>query len=88
MFDAELLKILRCPKDHSELSLASPELVLRTNDKIRAGRLYTTGGQLLKKPIDGGLVRAAGDLLYPIMEGIPVMLGDEAIDVSQFQSEK
>lgn len=84
--DARLLEILRCPHDHSELTLAEAALVARANECIAAGTLTTIGGQVFKKPIDGGLIRAAGDLMYPIVGGIPVMLADEAIDVSQFQS--
>lgn len=84
--DAQLLEILRCPQDHSELTLADAAVVARANECIAAGTLTTVGGQVVKKAIDGGLIRAAGDLMYPIVGGIPVMLADEAIDVSQFKS--
>ena len=36
------------------------------------------------KSIDGGLMRARGDLLYPIIDGIPMLLRDEAIEIDQF----
>jgi uncharacterized protein len=85
LINHQLLDILRCPQDHSELSLADPSLVARVNECIGAGALITVGGQPLKKPLDGGLVRAAGDLMYPIVGGIPVMLADEAIDVSKIR---
>jgi uncharacterized protein YbaR (Trm112 family) len=83
LIDPQLLQILRCPQDQSELSLADVALIARVNERISAGTLATVGGQQLKKRIDGGMVRAAGDLMYPIVGGIPVMLADEAIDVSQ-----
>ncbi len=84
MIDSQLLEILRCPQDHTELSLAEAELVERANQQIFAGKVSNIGGQQVKKPIDGGLLRAAGDLMYPIVSGIPVMLYDEAIDIRQF----
>ena len=83
MINIHLLQILRCPQDHSELSLADAGLIGQVNERIAAGTLTNVGGQPIKKAIDGGLVRAAGDLMYPIVGGIPVMLADEAIDVSQ-----
>jgi uncharacterized protein YbaR (Trm112 family) len=33
------------------------------------------------QPIDEGLLRADGKFLYPIQDGIPIMLIDEAIDM-------
>ena len=82
MIDAELLEILRCPQDHSSLLAAPAELVHRINRGIKARRVFSLGGAQLEKTLDGGLVRAAGDLLYAIVDGIPVMLPDEAIDLS------
>lgn len=86
MVDPQLLEILRCPQDHSQFSLASSELVAFVNEQINARTLHTIGGQQVLKSIDGGLVRAAGDLMYPIVGGIPVMLADEAINISQFRN--
>ena len=82
MIDAQLIEILRCPQDHSSLTQADQELVRQINQGIAGNKVTNVGGQLLEKPLDGGLIRAAGDLLYPIIDGIPVMLPDEAIELS------
>ena len=87
MVNPHLLQILRCPQDHSELSLADAALIARVNERIAKGGLSTMSGQPVTKALDGGLVRAAGDLMYPIIGGIPVMLADEAIDISQLTSQ-
>jgi len=81
----ELAGMLRCPEDRSALSPADPALVLRLNSAIRAGRLRNRRGQQVAETIDSGLVRAAGDMLYPIVDGIPVLLQDEAIPLEQIR---
>ncbi len=83
MIKDQLLEILRCPHDQSSLTRAEPELVEQANRAIAAGQLCNLAGQKLKRQVDGGLVRAAGDLMYPVVDAIPVMLPDEAIDLSQ-----
>jgi uncharacterized protein YbaR (Trm112 family) len=85
MVDDKTLAMLRCPKDHSMLHRAEASLVARLNTAIRAGRLRNQAGQLVEHSIDGGLVRAGGDLLYPIVDEIPVLLYDEAIPLTQLR---
>jgi uncharacterized protein YbaR (Trm112 family) len=77
----KVLDFLRCPEDHSELAPASDELVRQINADIQARRTRNRAGRTLEEPIDGGLVRARGDFLYPITRGVPVLLRDEAIAI-------
>ena len=79
----ELLAILRCPDDRSKLSEAEAGLVSRLNAAISARHLRNRAGQIVEYSLEGGLVRAAGDLLYPIVDQIPVMLHGEAIPLAQ-----
>jgi uncharacterized protein YbaR (Trm112 family) len=83
MIQEELRKIVCCPEDHSALTPANDALVAQLNAAIRAGRLRNEAGRTVEQTIDGGLVRAAGDLLYPIVDQIPVLLKDEAIRLDQ-----
>ena len=86
MVDDQLLAILRCPRDQSPLRPAETEMVDQVNAAIRAGRIRNQAGRLVERQIGGGLVRAGGDLLYPIVDRIPVMLYDEAIPLNQLGS--
>ena len=78
-----ILEILRCPDDRSRLSHAESSLLAKVNAAIRSGLVRNRAGERVEQPIDDGLLREAGDLLYPVIEGIPVMLRDEAIPLAQ-----
>jgi uncharacterized protein YbaR (Trm112 family) len=79
VIDAQLLEILVCPETKEPVKLADPGLLAAVNRAIAAGTVSTRGGERVKEPIDGGLVRADGKLLYPIRDEIPIMLVEEAI---------
>ncbi len=79
MLDAELLSLLCCPETHQPVRLAEPALVQDLNARIAAGSLKNRAGQLVKEPLDAGLVRQDGRYVYPVRKDIPVMLIDEAI---------
>jgi uncharacterized protein YbaR (Trm112 family) len=82
---AEILPILRCPEDRTPLALAADALVDEVNAAIRAGNLVDRAGRPVEQTIDAGLVRTAGDVLYPIVDQIPVLLVDESIDLNQIR---
>jgi uncharacterized protein YbaR (Trm112 family) len=81
----EVLSILRCPEDHSALAFADQDLIERVNLAIRAGHLMSRSSKQLQRPIDGGLLRADGAVLYPIFDDIPVLLRDDAIALDQLE---
>lgn len=80
--DPELVSILACPETKEPVTLASGELVARINEMIRAGDVKNRGGEAVSETIDGGLVREDRRFLYPIREDIPIMLIEEAIELS------
>jgi uncharacterized protein YbaR (Trm112 family) len=79
MVDQQLLDILVCPETKQALHMADPEVLQRLNDAIGRGSVVNRGGRKLEATVSEGLVREAGDLLYPIRDDIPIMLVDEAI---------
>ncbi len=81
MVDSKLLEILVCPETKEPLGLADEELLGRLNRAIEAGELSNRGGEAVTEPLEVGLVREDGLVLYPVREDIPVMLIDESIQL-------
>jgi len=79
----ELLEILVCPENHTRLRQADADLLRRLNEAVAAGRLRNRAGALVDEPLDDGLVREDGALLYAVRDGIPAMLVDESIPLEQ-----
>lgn len=77
------LAMLRCPQSRAQVQAADEALVRRLNDAIAAGKLVNRSGHKVERPLDGALLREGGDLAYPIVDQIPVMLYDEAIAIEQ-----
>jgi uncharacterized protein YbaR (Trm112 family) len=77
-----LLDILVCPADRTPLTLADSDLVDRLNRSIADGQLKNNGGETIEGLLDGGLVRRDQTLLYPIIDGIPQLLVEDAIRLS------
>lgn len=77
--DKDLLAILACPETKEPVALADEALLAAVNAAISAGEVTARGGNAVDQPIDAGLVRQDGKLLYPVRAGIPIMLIEEAI---------
>ena len=87
MLRPEVLATLCCPDDRSALALANDSLIREINTVIRGGLLRNRGGQVVEHRLDGGLLRTKRDVIYPIIEGIPVLVRDEAIPLAQLGHE-
>ena len=81
--DEKLLEILCCPETHQPLTRAGVELVEDLNQRIQAGTLVDRVDEKITEPIDGGLIREDGNILFPIRQDIPVMLVDQGIPLGQ-----
>jgi uncharacterized protein len=79
----ELLALLCCPESHSKLAPIDDVLLDNINAAVRTGRLVNRGGTAIEHPIDGGVIRAEGDIVYPVIDEIPVLLRDEGIPLEQ-----
>ena len=77
--DPTLLDILCCPETKQAMTLLDPASLDILNRKIANGELQNKGGNLVKEPLDGGLIRSDKKIAYPIREMIPIMLIEEGI---------
>ncbi len=75
----ELLDVLVCPDTREKLSLASDAVLAKLNEGIAAGKVRNRGGRGVGAPIEAGLVRPDGKVLFPVHDGIPNLLPDEGI---------
>jgi len=66
--DKHLLEILCCPVTHQSLREARPSEIELANEKLLA-------------PITQGLIRADGLVLYPVRNGIPLLVREEALSL-------
>jgi uncharacterized protein YbaR (Trm112 family) len=80
MVDKELLELIVCPETHQDLRVAAPELLARLNARIARGELKNRAARTLTEPLVEGLLRADGRVLYPVTDGIPVLLVEEGIE--------
>lgn len=81
--DKRLLTILRCPISQKGLSLLKKDKLARVNAAIKAGKLANCEGSAVADPLAEALVTDDGKRIYPINDGIPVLLEDESISMEQ-----
>ena len=79
--DPNLLKIICCPVTREKLSIATSKQLDFINAEIANSNLTKLDGSIAEKPQSKALINAAKTLLYPIEEGIPILLETEAIQV-------
>lgn len=79
MIDADLLEILACPQTRQPLRLAEAGELTALNERLQKGEVQNVGGDTVAEVVEGGLVREDGVILYPIRDGIPVLLVHEGI---------
>lgn len=78
---ADLLEILCCPEDRTPVALAPDDLIARLNADIARGALKNKAGAVVQEPMQAGLLRKDGAVLYPVRDDIPVMIVDEGINI-------
>ncbi|MCA8979844.1 MAG: hypothetical protein KDC14_07445 [Planctomycetes bacterium] len=82
MIDPELLAKLACPESRQPLRLAESGELAALNERIAAGKCTKVGGEKVDAPLESGLVREDGRLIYPIRDDMPRLLVEEGIPLT------
>jgi uncharacterized protein YbaR (Trm112 family) len=81
--DKNLLDIICCPVTRLPLELADAERLESLNAAIRAGDLRNNADDVVSEPLNEALISRDGRLIYPIRDGIPILLEEESISWNQ-----
>ena len=80
--DKRLLEILCCPVSRQPVRPMNTAQLQRFNAALAEGALQHADGSALPGPLKEGLLTRDGRTVYRVDDGIPVMLADQAIDVT------
>ncbi|MBV8967950.1 MAG: hypothetical protein JO331_02680 [Verrucomicrobia bacterium] len=80
--DEQLLSLLQCPLTQHELRLVSQEELARINARLKEQPVFNKGGTQVEPGLDGCLVCEPDGLWYPIRQGLPYLLKDEAFSLA------
>jgi uncharacterized protein len=83
--DKRLLAILCCPVTHKGLSVARPDFLKKVNSAIGSGKVLNREGSTVDTILEEALVTDDSKLLYPVKDGIPVLLEAEGISLGQLE---
>ena len=81
MIQTALLSFLYCPETHQKLRQADESSIVLCNEIIRIAELRNMRGEPLKQPLESGLIREDGRILYPIFENVAQLLIGDGIQL-------
>ncbi len=80
-----LLDILCCPVSHEPLLPLSGSKLKAINAVISTGELLYVNGEKVPSALTAALITRDGKVLYPIEDGIPVLLPERGIGTTQLK---
>lgn len=83
--DGKLLEILCCPVSKTPLTRLGAERLERLNRRIAAGEVRYVDGAAVTAPLSEALVTEDSRVIYPVEDGIPILLEEKGIGTTQFQ---
>ena len=79
MLPPDLLALLVCPETRRPLVIADAAALAFANARIAAGSVRNASGEPVTEPLTEALATADGRRVYPVREGIPILLVEEVI---------
>lgn len=83
--DGKLLEILCCPVRKTALTRLPDSKLKKLNRAIKSGEALDVRGTALEAPLREALVTEDMKVIYPVVDGIPILLEDKGIGTTQFQ---
>ena len=83
--DRKLLEILCCPVTRVPVERLPQAKLQLVNEAIREGRVKHADGSLVETELSEALITSSGTTIYPVEDGIPIMLQDRSIAAFQFE---
>ena len=80
--DKSLLDIICCPVTHSQLAQLPSRDLKTLNSAISAGNISSVEGKAVNEPLAAALVTRDGKRVYPVRDGIPILLEEEGLNVA------
>ncbi|MDQ3510125.1 MAG: Trm112 family protein [Pseudomonadota bacterium] len=77
--DRKLIDLLVCPMTHQPLEMLDQTALAALNRAIGQGGVLRSDGSPRTSPLQQGLVTRDRTQVYPVEDGIPVLLAEEAI---------
>ena len=82
--DGKLLEILCCPVSRTPLIRLTATRLDKLNAAIAAGQALYISGEPVTTALDEALVTEDGKVIYPVNDGIPMLLEELGIGTTQF----
>jgi uncharacterized protein YbaR (Trm112 family) len=83
--DGKLLEILCCPVTRKPLVRLSGSRLEKLNRAIAESGLLTVDGQVVDAALDEALITEDSKVIYPVRDGIPILLAEQGIGTTQLQ---
>jgi len=81
--DKKLLEILVCPVTKVPVKPLARDRLAILNRCIENGEIKRVDGEPLQEPLTEALITSDGRTLYPVDDGIPIMLEEQGITANQ-----